>query len=208
MANNNSPFGFRPVARVGGAPFSTVVYGKPSADTHTIFIGDVVQKKSYAQGSGQIALPESVGGTMYLPTIQTGYQGTPGTGPWLGVTMNYGAASTATVHMVNDEVDCIFMAQNNGAANTHSEFPAGETIFTTSPGAGKNANIDIATNTGSTTTKLSGMMVDNAGVFTTNTLDLRILKVSTISPNVEGTAYPILEVLINNHFFAPNTAGV
>jgi hypothetical protein len=51
------------------------------------------------------------------------------------------------------------------------------------------------------------MAVDSATIATTSTLDLRILKVSTISPNAEGDS-AILEVLINKHQFGLQTAGV
>jgi hypothetical protein len=177
LANINSPFGFRPVARAGGAPFSTTKYAKPASDSNTIFMFDMVHKVT-----GAVLLPESPT-NYYLPTVQTGYQGTPGTTLWQGASMNYGAASTLTVHMVTDEIDVIYIAQSTSS-----------TSITTSGYVGKNAPIDVSTNTGSTTTKQSGMGVGTP--VTTQGDDLRVQRVAMISPNAEGE-YAILEVTLN-----------
>ena len=189
MANSNSPFGFRPVIRAGGSPFSVTEYAKPATDSNAIFRGDLLIKVT-----GGVALPESPSG-YNLPTVQTGYQATPGTSLFAGGTLTYGAASTLTVHQVTDEIDVIYLAQ----AKT------GTTISTSSH-VGKNANISQTT-AGSTTTKQSGLSVDGATINTTSSLDLRILKVAMISPNAEGDS-AILEVTINKHLFGLQTAGV
>ena len=189
MANPNNPFGFRPVIRAGGAPFSVAEYAKPATDANAIFMFDVVKKVT-----GAVALPESPQG-YNLPTVQTGYQGTPGTTLWQGVSLNYGAASVASVHNVVDEIDCIFIAQ----AKT------GTTIATSSH-IGKNANISL-TAAGNANTKQSGMAVDGATIAVTSTLDLRILRVAMIVPNAEGDS-AILEVVINKHALGLQTAGV
>lgn len=188
MANINAPFGFRPIIRQGGAPFSLTTYGKPASDTNALYAFDVVKKVS-----GKVALPES--SSYYLPTIQTGYQGTPGTTLWVGASISYGAASVLTVHPVCDEVDLILMAQCK----------TGTTIATDTH-VGRNANLSTTT-AGSATTKQSGLAIDGATIATTSTLDFRILRVSTISPNAEGDS-AILEVTINKHFYGQQTAGV
>lgn len=189
MANPNNPFGFRPIIRMGGSPFSVTEYAKPSTDANAIFMFDILKKVT-----GGVALPESPQGYL-LPTVQTGYQGTPGTTLWQGVSLNYGAASTATVHSVCDEPDVIFIGQCK----------TGTTVATASH-IGKNANISTTT-AGSTTTKQSGLAVDGATIATTSTLDLRILRVAMIVPNAEGDS-AILEVLINKHELGLQTAGV
>lgn len=189
MANQNSPFGFRPVIRAGGAPFSTVEYAKPASDANAIFMFDIVNKVT-----GGVALPESPTGYK-LATVQTGYQGTPGTTLWQGASLNYGAASTLTVHMVTDEPDVMYIAQTKTG-----------TVISTSSHVGKNANISQTT-AGSTTTKQSGLAVDGATIATTSSLDLRIQRVAMISPNAEGDS-AILEVTINKHELGLQTAGV
>lgn len=188
MANSNAPFGFRPIVRQGGAPFSVTTYGKPASDTNALYMFDVVKKVS-----GKVALPENA--SFNLPTIQTGYQGTPGTTLWVGASMAYGAASVLTVHPVADELDIIFMAQCKTG-----------TVIATDTHVGRNANLSTTT-AGSTSTRQSGLAVDGATIATTSTLDFRIQKVSAISPNAEGDS-AILEVTINKHFFGQNTAGV
>lgn len=192
MANVNSPFGFRPVIRLGGAPFSIQEYGKAATNSYTIFMGDMVMKVT-----GADPLPESIQAQGYnLPTIQTGYQGTVGTTLWQGVSLNYGALSTATVHAVADEIDCIFICQCD-AGNS----------MTTASYVGKNANINITGNTGSLVTKLSGMQVNTTTIATTNTFDLKVTRIAQISPNAEGTN-AIVEVLINKHQFGQAALGV
>ena len=175
--------------RLGGAPWATQEYGKPASDANAIFMFDAVKKVT-----GAVTLAESPTG-YNLPTIQTGYQGTPGTTLWQGVSLNYGAASTATPHMVTDEIDVIYIGQ----AKTGTSIATGSHI-------GKNANISLTT-AGSTTTRQSGMSVDGATIATTATLDLRISRVAMISPNAEGDS-AILEVLINKHELGQQTAGV
>lgn len=189
MANPNTPFGFRPITRMGGSPFSIVEYGKPVGDANAIYAFDLV---GYATGTA-IALPEAA--TYFLSQIQTGYQLTPGTSLFLGASLSYGAASAATVHPVTDELDVVYLAQCK----------TGTTISTTSH-VHRNANISLTT-AGSATTKQSGMTVDGASIQTTSSLDVRIQKVSTILPNAEG-ANAILEVTINKHAQGPQTAGV
>lgn len=175
--------------RAGGAPFSVTEYAKPATDAQAIFLFDLVNKVT-----GGIALPESPTGYK-LPTIQSGYSGTPGTTLIVGAALAYGAASTQTFHPVTDEVDVIYLAQCK----------TGTTIASASH-VGKNANYSTTT-AGSTTTKLSGLTVDGATIATTSTLDVRIQKVAMISPNAEGDA-AILEVTINKHFFAQGSTGV
>lgn len=185
MANPNAPFGFRAVSRVGGSPFSLTTYGKPSTDSQAIFQGDLVIKVT-----GTVPLPEN---TSYnVPTIQSGYASQS---TWVGVAQNYGAASTATVHQVYDEIDMIFIVQGKTG-----------TTYSMTSHVGKNANMSTTT-AGSTTTKQSGMSLDGATIATTNTLDLRIRNVAMISPNVEG-ANNIFEVTINKHIYANQVAGV
>lgn len=188
MANVNAPFGFRPLIRAGGAPYTVTTYAKPASDANAIFMFDIVKKVT-----GAVPMPENA--TYNLPTVQTGYQGTPGTTLWQGVSLNYGAASLVSVHGVIDQPDVIFLVQTKTG-----------TVIATSSHIGKNANISTTT-AGSTTTRQSGLAVDGATIATTSSLDLRISKVATISPNAEGDS-AILEVTINKHELGLQTAGV
>lgn len=189
MANPNNPFGFRPVIRAGGSPFSTTEYGKAAADTNAIFMFDLVCRST---GTAP-ALPERT--DRLLPVVQTAYAGTPGTTLWMGSSINYGAPSTGTPHMVTDEVDCIYIAQLKTG-----------TTFSTTSHAQKNANISLTT-AGNALTKQSGLAVDGATIGTTASEDLRIQRLAMIGPNAEGNC-AILEVTINKHYFAQGSVAV
>ena len=188
MANPNTPFGFRPIIRAGGSPFSLTEYGKPASDPNALFAFDLVVKVAAAT-----PLPEAPL-TYNLPAVQTGYQGTPGTSLWMGSSMAYGAASVASVHPVTDEPDVIYIAQSSPGA------------VTTAASVGKNANV-LLTTAGNLLTKMSGMLVNTAGIAVGAALDLRIRSIAMISPNVEGVN-SILEVSINKHQMGLQTAGV
>jgi hypothetical protein len=184
VSNVNAPFGLRPVSRAGGAPFSVTEYGKLAADAQAIFVGDLV-----GRATGSVAMPELP--TDLLPVIVGGYAVlTPGTSFYVGSSLAYGAASTASVHPVTDETDVIYLVQ----AKT------GTTISTGSH-AGRCGNYDTSV-PGSTSTKQSGMAIDLSSLGTTK--DLKVTDVSRIVPNAEG-ANAIVEVIINRHYY---TAGV
>jgi hypothetical protein len=189
MANVNAPFGFRPIIRMGGSPFSVAEYGKAAADTHAIYSFDLV---GHLTGGTPFPLPEN--STFNLSRIQSGSVLTPGTSLWLGASLTYGAASVGTVHPVADQIDCIFLAQaGNGA-----------TSMTTAGAAGQNAN--VFQGVGSATTKQSAFVVDSATVNTTSSLDLRIRQIAMITSNAEG-AYALLEVTINKHALSGSTTA-
>jgi hypothetical protein len=187
MANPNTPFGFRPVIRQGGTPFSVTQYAKPATDPNALFNFDMCQKIA---GAGVLTEASPYN----LPAIQTGYTATPGTTLWIGSSIGYGAASVLSMHSVSDEIDVVFLAQaKTGLA------------VTTTAHAGKNANVSL-TLAGDPLRKNSRMAVDNA-IAATAGLDLRIRGVAMISPNAEGDS-AILEVIILKHFFGQGTAGV
>lgn len=192
MANPNTPFGFRPVTRLGGIPYSLATYGKIATEATAIFQGDLLGKVA-----DKVSLPESAT-SQYVPAVASAYDTglfTAGTSLWVGVAANYGAASTATVHQVVDEPDAVFIIQGKTG-----------TTYSTSSHVGKRANISLTT-AGSTTTKQSGITVDGATIAATATLDLALRQIAMISPNAEG-ANAIFEVTINKHIFGQQTAGV
>jgi hypothetical protein len=189
MANPNNPFGFRPIVRAGGAPFSVQQYGKAASDANPIFHFDLV---GHLTGGTPMPLPENP--TYNLSRIQSGSQLTPGTSLWLGSSIGFGAASTASIHSVVDEIDVIFISQAQGA-----------TSMTTAASAGLNANVKLVA--GNALTRISAMQVDSTTVAVTSTLDLRIRQIAMIVPNVEGVN-AILEVTINKHASGQATTAV
>jgi len=187
--NPNNPFGFRPIVRAGGTPFSVTQYAKAAADVNPIFMFDLV---GHLTGGTPVPLAENP--TYNNSRIQAGSQLTPGTSLFLGASLTYGAASVASVHPVTDEIDVIYIAQCSGA-----------TVITTATVAGQNANAIVAA--GSTLTKQSAHQVNSATFAGTSSLDLKIQRIAMITPNVEG-ANAIVEVMINKSSQGQATAAV
>lgn len=187
MANPNNLFGFRPLNRDSGGPFFSREYGKPASDTVAIFMNDLVLKAALS-----VASPTGLGNP--VPGCKSAQAATPGTSLYQGSSINFGAASTLTTHLVVDSIDTTFIAQVDGAL-----------AVTTASHVGKNANVAIGT--GNALTKQSTFGVANGSIATTAGLDLRILRVCNISPNAEG-ANAIVEVTILKSEFAQGSAGV
>lgn len=188
MPNPNNPFGFRPVIRQGGSPFSVREYGKAAADPNPIWAFDLV---GHITGGTPPPLPENQAYT--LSRIQDGSQLTPGTSLWLGPSLTYGAASVATVHPVCDEIDVLFISQVSGAAAVTNANSA-------------NLNANVLNSAGNALTKMSAMQVNGAGIAPTAGLDLRIVRVAMITPNLEGPN-AIVECFISKHAYTPGAAG-
>lgn len=187
MANTLNLFGFKPINRQSGGPIFTRQYGKASSDNKAIFMNDFVIKAATS-----VADPTTLGSPS--PGISSAQNATPGTTLYIGSSVNYGAASTATTHYVVDDIDAVFIAQIDGTAS-----------ITAAADAGKNA--DLKSGTGNATTKQSTMGLDNTTIATTAAEDFRILRISNISPNAEG-ANAIVEVICLKHENGQGTAGV
>ena len=187
MANNNWPHGFRPLmVDTAGAPVGVREYAKPASDANAIYAYDLLKKtNTSATVEGQL-IP--------TPGVQTYNQGTPGTTPILGSSLNYGAASSATWHTVVDDITAIFEAQCDGT-----------TSITVASDAGMNANVNNAAQ--SNGTLISAMQVSSSSIATTNSLDLRIQDLSRVLTNAEG-ANAIVEVLILRHVNGQGSTGV
>lgn len=172
MANNNNPHGLRSlgVTLSGGAPvlevFSKVVgYGT------AIFRGDAVNRVADA-------------------SIEA--SATPGTTAYSGVSLNYGAASTATDHVCVIDPFALFEAQSNGSL--------------VAADMGLNANLTLGA--GSTSTKLSGHQIDASTKATTATLDVHLLRSLRVPENDITSNYARIEVIFNKHRMQSGVAGV
>jgi hypothetical protein len=187
LANVNNLFGFRPINRESGGPIFTRQYGKPSSDGTAIFMNDIVTKAA-------VSVPDPTGLGNPSPGITSGQGATPGTSLYLGTSVNFGAASTATTHYVVDDIDTVFISQVDSTTNVTAAADAGK-------------NVNLKTGTGNALTKQSTMGLDHTSIATTAGLDFRILRVSNISPNAEGV-FAICEVIILKHALGQGTAGV
>lgn len=180
MANVNSPFGFRPLMRtLSGAPGSCLAAHKLVGYGTALFIGDVVT--------------HAAAGTKNTPAIDAAI--TPGTTPVAGINLIYGAASTATDHViVSAGMGAVFVVQGDGTGS-----------FLLASTMSKNAN--IALTAGNATTKYSKHSLSETSLATTNTLDLRVRKLWESPDNALGQ-YARVEVTFNNSVDADQKAGI
>lgn len=186
MGNVNNPFGFLPIGREGGAPWTVMEYAKAAAHTQAIFRGDVVSKAA-------VSVVNPFGGPP-VPGVTSLQNGTPGTTLWLGASINYGAPAAATMQYIADEPDTVFIGQGDD-----------NTSLTVAAAAGKNAT--LVTGTGNSVTKQSNMAFDASAIATTAGLDLRLLRLHPRTDNAEG-AYAIFECMIIKHSKTMGSAGV
>jgi hypothetical protein len=120
---------------------------------------------------------------------------TPGTTPVLGVNLIYGAASTATDHIIVMADGAIFAVQGDGTGAT----------FLVAASLSKNAN--IALTAGNTGTKISKHELSETSLNTTNTLDLKVCGLVQSINNVAGQYAQVL-VTFNNLVGSDQKAGI
>lgn len=193
MANANAPFGLRPVRTVGGYHSGGLeVFTVPAADGTATYIGDMVTKTG--NGTGQ-----TVNGVMY-PDCTIAATTDIIDGVVVAVladteaSLTYRAASTLRRLLVCTDPNMLYEAQEGNSG----------TPFTLND-VGNNVSISVVA--GSTTTGLSGSVLDNSTEATTNTLCLKI--VAPINrPNLAiGLANRWL-VRINRHRLVDQLIGV
>jgi hypothetical protein len=173
MANNNNPHGLRPLGiSLSGGPAMLDSLSKASGYGTAIFTYDAVNR--VADGSIEASA-------------------TPGTTLYSGVALNYGAASTATDHLVVISPDALYEAQVDDATG----FTAAE--------MGLNANLLLTA--GNATTKVSKHTINHTGVDVTATLDVHLLGLLNVPDNAFG-GYARIEICFNKHRMAPAAVGV
>ena len=199
MANNNTPFGLRPVQNMGTGPYDGVIqqFSVPAGDANAIYIGDLVK----LAGTGQF-----INGQTFTD-IAIAASGDVFVGVVVGFlaetrdSLLYRAASTQRIALVCTDPNALFEVQqgNSGTALTAND-------------VGLNANISVVA--GSTVTGLSGSVIDNTTEATTNTLDLKIIGMVNRVDNDPGTAVGTgaaasrFLVRINRHLYVNQIAGV
>lgn len=175
MANVDRPHGFRPLGRtIDGGPCVVREFTKDAAEGSAIFIWDLVNRENDANIEAASA--------------------TPGTTRYLGVSLNYGAASTLTTHLIVISPEALFEGQDNN-----------DTDGIAAADLGLNANAEL--NAGSTTTLVSGHEIDESTAATTATLDLKLLALLDVPDNAHGS-FARIEVLISKHALNKEVAGV
>lgn len=198
MANDDKPFGFKPLRHKHATIIPVNRYIIANDESNDLFIGDPVVRSGTTETSGEFeGIP--------IVTIATAGTGNAVTGILAGfrylpdLSLNYYDASSISVAVecwVYDDPYTIFIAQEDSV---------GGNLAATAIGINANIVLDTA---GDTATGVSGAEIDSSGTATTSTLQLRLL---SLHKDVDGNDFgsnAIYEVLINNHTEAPNRAGV
>jgi|SRR6056297_275102 len=205
MANTDAAFGLRPVKHRNGAPYNGAVrpYYIPSSYATALFIGDPVVKTGTAN-TAEVTVPGA--GVFHPGTMPEINKATAGDGNAItGVIVSfasdaenevYNAASTERVAFVADDPDLIFEIQADG------------TLAATS--VGLNAVL-IYTNSGSTSTGLSGVELDTTSDVPAADASnqLTILGIPNREDNSDlSSANVNVLVSINNHTEAHAALGI
>lgn len=197
MANADTPFGLRPLRHRNGAPYNgpATPYYIPASYGTALYIGDPVvitgtantaavnvpSVGSFPAGTLQEINKATAAGGNYISGVIVGFAASVS-----NLSNQYNPASTERVALVCDDPDVIFEIQEDGVGATLAAVDMG-----------LNADL-VYTHAGSTYTGQSGAELDISTKATTNTLQLKILRLVNRT-DVELGANGKLEVMINLH---------
>lgn len=192
MANTDSPRGLIPVRMLGGSPYSASVrtFSVAAGNGVAIFKGDPV----VLAGTGQ-----TIDGQNYADVVQAA-TGDVIAGVVVGVvpvtesSLIYRAASTQRLLLVETNPMVLYECQE---VNSGTPFTANDVSL----------NVNFVVGTGSTTTGMSAVTLNNATEATTNTLDLQIVDFVNRPDNEIGAAAKWI-VRINRSQWANQVAGI
>jgi hypothetical protein len=176
MANANVARGLIPYRRNTGEPYngSANIYYVPASVASNIFIGDPLTwltNSADSQGIPGVTLA-TAGSSNNILGAMVGI--VAGGEPQIPVTRDlpvYHQASTAGYILVADDPDLLFMVQENGS------------MVQGAPGR----NVNLVSGTGSTVTGYSGWQLNSSTLNTTNTLQMKIMRLLEQSDNAVGT---------------------
>lgn len=190
MANANRPTGLSPVKHITGAPYNgqANLYAILAADTNGYAIGDPVKSATSAAADGTPAV--TIGGTTgALRGVIVGifdHKGGAKVGNPNSIVRPAAAQTADWYALVVDDPDTIFEIQEESGG---TQLDAAD--------VGKATNLASGSNNGF----VSGWVLDNATVGTTNDLQVRLLGLAQRLGNDFG-AYAKWLVKINNHELA------
>lgn len=189
MANDNAPFGFKPVRGAYSQPYNdgAQVYAAAAGDSTVIRLGDPVTITGTATADGiSIVTRSTAGATNAITGIAVGFR-PYGATEWLG----YRPASTAYEVLVEDNpwAEFYIMEDSDGGALAATN-------------VGQNAAIIYGTATGNR----SAAMIDSSTAATTAGLQVNILGLAQIVGNEIGN-YAVWRVRLNNVTTTPNAAS-
>jgi len=156
MANSNTPFGFKPVKHLMGAPWNGKVntYYVPSTDGTAIFKGDAVKSAGSADTSGKYPTVTQATAAAAIRGVVVGFGDNPNvmTHPDTP-NRDYRPASTAMYVFVVDDPFVVFEIQEDSVGNSITADMVG-------------LSTDIAVGSGSTTTGKSAITLDSSDTAT------------------------------------------
>lgn len=156
MANTDTPFGFKPVKHLIGAPWNgkANVYYVPSTDNTALFIGDAVKSGGTADATGKYPTVTQATAAAAIRGVIVGFGDNPNTMTNPDYPMRrYRPAATAMYVFVVDDPFVIFEIQEDSDANSIGIAMVG-------------LSTDIVVGSGSTTTGKSGMELDSSDTAT------------------------------------------
>jgi hypothetical protein len=191
MSNTNAPFGLRPVSHMNGMPWNGMVniYYHSASDGTAIYRGDIVQADgTYYMTSGEYpAVKRHVADQEDNIGVVVAFGSTPQLAA-LNANLNaaqYCPASTEMYLAVVDDPDVLFEIQEDSDGGY---VPATD-IF----GYG-----NVVATAGSSTTGLSGMVLDSSDVDHSGTATLQVMRLSNRPNNALGN-YAVWVVRLNEH---------
>ena len=193
MANKDASFGLKPVRMMGGSPYSGGQSRYRIAANYgtSIFQGDLVMQVT----GGGIEI-HADGGTVPIVGVFNGCMYTDPTTSEQVFSNHYPASTNASdiIAFVHDDPNTVFEIQADDT------FPVAD-LF---------GNFDIVyTNSGSTTTGISGAELDVTTGATTTSLPLKAIDISQDPENSDvGSANTNVLVVIQNHIAGVKGAGL
>jgi hypothetical protein len=192
MANNNTPFGLKPVRYVSGAPYNGAadVMVHDSGDGTALYIGDCVLITGASSVINGVTYPNVIRAA--TTDVVSGV--IVGVLPDVATSLPYCVASTTRRLLVATDPNLLFECQEIGTGTALTADDIG-------------LNVSLSVVSGSTTTGLSGSVLNNATEATSNALLLKIVGLVNRADNAVG-AYAKWLVRINRHRFVDQLAGV
>lgn len=176
MANANAPRGLIPYRRFTGEPYSAPgnIYYVPASVASNIFVGDPLTwltNSADANGIPGVTLATAGSSNNVLGAMVGIINGGEPNIPLLQSSTVYHPASTAGYILVADDPDALFEVQENGNMGQGA------------PGR----NVNLVSGSGSTTTGYSGWQLNSSTLNTTNTLQMKVIRLLEQADNVVGT---------------------
>lgn len=176
MANSDTPFGFKPVKHLMGAPWNGKVntYYVPATDSTAMFKGDAVKSGGSADASGKFPTVTQAAAGDAIRGVVVGF----GDNPYVMThpdtpNRDYRPASTAMYVFVVDDPFVVFEIQEDSV---------GDALAVTAVGLSTN----IVVGSGSTSTGKSAMELDSSDTGTDTTGQCKILRVVDREDNALG----------------------